>query len=145
MKWLLTCFLAVALSGAHADEQLPSERLDPPTVCDDVLKAEGLQRADVKFVACKPGEFGGIDNLSAEYRVQGKDVMSVENWLVKLAHVRRLKRACCIWETSRGNFKGREGSEYEVSMAAETTIRSRRDLPKVPFFHLTVTHYLRNP
>lgn len=148
MKWgLLSCLLAVALSNAYAEEKLKPAggKLDPPLKCDDFLKTIGLQRPDVKFITCKPGEFGGIESLSAEYRVKGKDVIKVENWLVNLAHIHRLKRACCIWETGMKTFKGRDGADYEVSMSAESTVNSRRDLAKVPFFNLTVTHYLYSP
>ncbi|WP_370650722.1 DUF4952 domain-containing protein [Caballeronia sp. SL2Y3] len=99
----------------------------------------------MKFVACRPGEFGGVSNLKAQYRVQGKDVLNVEDWLVRLAHVSRLKRACCVWETSIGNFTGRDGADYYVSMGTEATIISRRDLSRVPFFELNVTHYLHSP
>jgi hypothetical protein len=147
VKWFLSCLLAIGLSSAFADEKLvPSGgKLDPPLLCDDFLKAIGLQRPDVKFVTCKPGEFGGIDNLSAEYRIEGKDVINVENWLVKLAHVSRLKRACCIWETGMKSFRGRDGADYEVSMSAQSTVSDRRNLTKVPSFSLTVTHYLYSP
>ncbi|WP_432261254.1 DUF4952 domain-containing protein [Cupriavidus sp. TMH.W2] len=107
----------------------------------------GLQRPDVEFVSCNRihSPDPGMERLEAIYRVKGKDIAKVEDWLVRFAKVSRLKFACCGWETREGEFTGRDGARYTIGMGGEARVSQRSELAKIPFLNLYITHYLYEP
>lgn len=119
----------------------------PPIECSDFLRNLGLRRADVHLVKC---DHIGVhdplsDGLDAVYRVDGKDIADVERWLVKFAHVSKLKFNCCGWETSVGYFTACDGAEFTISMGGETIENRRERFAQIPYLNLYVTHYFYQP
>ncbi|MBO0756209.1 MAG: DUF4952 domain-containing protein [Bradyrhizobiaceae bacterium] len=112
----------------------------------DFLRNLGLRRADVQFVKCDHiGIHDSLSNtLQAVYRVGGKDIANVELWLVKFAHVSKLKFICCGCETSVGSFTARDGAEFTTGMGGET-IENDAIGAQIPYLNLYVTHYFHEP
>lgn len=64
--------------------------------CGDFLAAHGIKPAAARYVGCAPDKLA--DNmrvLAATYTVAGKDLAAIEKWAMQLAHIHRLRRACC--------------------------------------------------
>ncbi|CAB3759034.1 DUF4952 domain-containing protein [Paraburkholderia solisilvae] len=144
MKALIALCLAVFLNNTAKAEQVP----EPPLVCGDFLKQLGLQRPDVKFVSCESLKDAGVwpEALQAVYQVEGKDIAKVENWLVRLAKVKRLRFVCCGWETpNEGMLEDRNGSTFVIGMGGEAMVTERKDFPKIPYLNVYVRHYLYEP
>ncbi|MDR5810526.1 DUF4952 domain-containing protein [Caballeronia sp. LZ019] len=115
-------------------------------MCGDLLSEMKLQRSDIEFVRCEYQSGDGADGLKATYRVAGKDILNVENWLIRSAGVMRLRFACCGWETSDGVIKDRKGSTYYIGMGGEAYFDghmydTRKELTRMPYINLYVTHY----
>lgn len=119
----------------------------PPLSCEDFLQQLGLQRADLKLSTCERTENPdpGMDGLQAVYRVEGKDINRVEQWLMNFVHVKPLKFNCCGWETSSEIFTGRDGAKYTMGMGGETIESRREDFAKIPYLKVYVTHYFYDP
>ncbi|QRQ86094.1 DUF4952 domain-containing protein [Cupriavidus oxalaticus] len=142
MRWFFLLCLIAALGNAKA-----SEDAAPPLGCGDFMRQLGLQRPDVKFVSCEQVKSSdlGMDRLEAVYRVEGKDIAKVENWLIHFAHVTPLKFACCGWESSEGDFKGRDGVMYTIGMGGEASVSTRKAFAKIPFLKLRIKRYFERP
>ncbi|BDB24006.1 hypothetical protein Tamer19_28790 [Cupriavidus sp. TA19] len=142
MKWVFLLCLIAILGNATA-----SEEAAPHLVCGDFMSRLGLQRPDVRFVSCEPVRSSdpGMDRLEAVYRVEGKDIAKVENWLIRFAHVKPLRFACCGWQTSEGAFTGRDGAFYTIGMGGETSVSTRKAFAKIPFLKLRITRYFEQP
>jgi hypothetical protein len=143
VKVLIALSLAASLNSAAKAQAAP----EPPLVCGDFLKQLDLQRPDVKFASCGSMRDGAQpDGLEAVYRVEGKDIAKVENWLIRVAKVKRLVFACCGWQTpNHGTLRDRNGSTYLISMGGEALVSQRRDFSKIPYLNVYVRHYLYTP
>jgi Domian of unknown function (DUF4952) len=160
VKWLatlsLSCFLSIACPGGQADGQVSqvarNEKLEPPVTCGDYLKQFGHARPDVEFVSCKSviADAPKVPGFEAIYRVRGRDIEQVDNWLATWSEWEHLRFSCCQWDAPRGYYRDEQGSHYEIDMFAEAYIdghmvNQRKDFAKLPFATLTVTHYLTLP
>lgn len=144
MKALVVLCLAACLSSTAMAEEAP----EPPLECGDLLKRLDLQRPDVKFVSCASFRDNGRqpEGLEAVYQVAGKDIAKVENWLVRIAKVKRLVFACCGWQTpNEGTLKDRSGSTYLIGMGGEAIENRRKDFSKIPYLNVYVRHYFYAP
>jgi len=158
VKWFaivgLTCCVAVASIHSEADTQSVGrkhvEKPQPPLSCGDYLKQFGFARPEVQFLGCRSvlAEAPRVPGFEATYRVRGKDIDAVDNWLATWAEWERLRFSCCQWDAPRGFYKDKQGSNFEVNMFAEAYISGhmvdqRKDFSKLPYATLTISHYLQ--
>ena len=162
MRWLtllpMICCVNVALAGSGRDANSSScgdycnDKPLPPLTCDDYLKRMSRKHPDVQFVECKPVMMSApkVPGFEATYHVEGKDIGRVEAWLGRWAHMKPIKFMCCGWDTSPGYYEDKGGAGYEIKMFADAEVNGRfvdqrKDLAKLPYATLTVTHYLYAP
>jgi hypothetical protein len=144
VRVLVVLCLAACMNSAAKAEEVP----EPPLVCGDFLEQLDLQRPDVKFFSCASFRDNGSrpEGLEAVYRVQGKDIAKVENWLIRIAKVKHLVFACCGWQTPNdGTLTDRNGSTYLIGMGGEALVSQRKDFSKIPYLNVYVRHYFYVP
>jgi hypothetical protein len=119
-------------------------RADAP--CDDLLAALNKKPAALEFQGCKPRTDLQGQPSEASYRVRGAQAAGVEESLTKELRIKRLQRTCCLWESTRNSYRDRRGRLFVISMATEeTTIDSRSEWAKIPYFYVTVDLYRDDP
>lgn len=133
--------------GVYCDE-----KPKPPLTCSDYLQLMGRPHPDVKFVGCKPVVLNApkLPGFQATYHVKGKNIERVEAWLRTWANVNEFRFTCCGWDTMPSYYEDKSGVGYEISMFADAEqnghfVSHRKDLAKLPYATLTVTHYLYSP
>ncbi|MFZ6723123.1 DUF4952 domain-containing protein [Undibacterium sp. Ji49W] len=136
--------LSASLNMAWAAN--PDVSGDDP-VCADFLQQIAKKPASLEFMSCEPTMQAQIHVLRVSYRVAGSKAAKVEAYLVRQAHMGRMKRFCCIWETHpSGHFASGHEFDYDISMASEETLVSRRaDWPKIKWFYVIVELPLESP
>ncbi|MFZ6758225.1 DUF4952 domain-containing protein [Undibacterium sp. Ji50W] len=126
---------------------------DGAPVCVDFLQQIAKKPASLEFMSCEATMLAQIHVLRVRYRVAGPAAARVEDYFVTQAHMGRMKRACCLWETlpsrqhpGSGRFASGHEFDYSISMASEETLVSRRaDWPKIKWFYVMVELPLESP
>jgi hypothetical protein len=55
-------------------------------------------------------------------------------------------RNCCLWESTENSYRDKSGRVFMISMATEeTTITSRSQWAKIPYFYVVVDWYPKEP
>lgn len=156
---LLCLFLMLALCNTNlnaAETQAPANTAVAGTTitCADFLDKLNKKPKNLAFVGCKKINSHGSAALESSYRVKGADAKEVEAFLVKTAHMPKLRRVCCGWESSHQNLKTQEpngvyksGDDvYLVEMSSgETLVSHRSHWGGIPYFYVKVTLYLEMP
>jgi Domian of unknown function (DUF4952) len=114
--------------------------------CEDVLAALGKKPDTLEFVGCKERpDLQGAPS-QARYRVAGVKAADVEAALAKTVALKALHRTCCIWESTENSSRDTAGRPLVIEMATEeTTIDTREEWGKIPYFYVTVNRYREDP
>lgn len=119
--------------------------------CGDYLALMGKKPIELTFLGCNASFHDNTHALIANYRLKGKDVLSVQEQLHKLSGMPRLTKDCCHWESinsSTGESVGVvqfRGSDYFISMqSAELRLgwNIASDIKNIPYFNVHVIYPL---
>ena len=92
-----------------------SASADTPT-CIDYLQELNLKPTNLKYQNCKKVEEPPAVLLKASYIVSGKQAKTIEDFLHKEFGLKRLRFACCGWETSQATYIRNNGDTYSIQM-----------------------------
>ena len=122
--------------------------------CADFLLEIKRKPRNLEFVECQRTVKNGLAALEAKYRMAGGDAAGVEAYLVKTAHMPKLRYVCCGWEpvprdpkTQRlvGTYLHKSG-QYDIVMGSgEVAINQRARWAEISTFYVTATRYLELP
>ena len=107
--------------------------------CEDFLALMGKKPPHLAYLGCKYEPDRQGKPLSATYRVSGRFAAETEAELARGFKLRRLKRACCVWDSPAASFKDAKGREFSIRMASEETfVSSRAAWAKIGVFEVVV-------
>jgi len=114
--------------------------------CDDILAGLHKKPKDLEFVGCKQRADLQGQPREASYRVAGSRAAAVESYLAKELKIKKLRRTCCVWESTENSYRDRKARLYTITMSTEeNVIGSRSQWPKIPYFYVTVDQYQEEP
>ena len=119
--------------------------------CGDYLAAFNKKPDNLEFIGCEDFARGGQQHSEAKYRVSGTHAAAVEDYLVKVFNMRKLRFYCCGWEPEGGRTGGysrminKVDYIYAISMYSADTyapgLEKKKNWQKIHFFHVRVTLY----
>jgi hypothetical protein len=114
--------------------------------CAELLAALEKKPENLEFLECKErSDLQGAPS-QARYRVAGAKAADVESYLAKELTLKTLRRTCCLWESVENSFRDKSGKLYVLTMSSEeTTIDTREEWAKIPYFFVTVNLYREDP
>lgn len=125
-------FVPDAVSAPDGPQSLASQ-------CGDYLQILQIKPPHVEFVKCQSDNNRQGKPLRAIYRVAGIHAASAESFLARKAHLPRLRKSCCQWDSSSTPFTDKDGRVYSINMvSAETKIKSRKQWRNISSFEIVV-------
>ncbi len=107
--------------------------------CADFLSMLHIKPPHVLFIKCESDKDQQGKPLRAIYRVTGFHAASAETFLVRTAHLSRLKKSCCQWDSPPGQFTGKDGRAYTIyMMSPETSVNNRKQWRNISSFEILV-------
>ena len=133
LPWL--CLLAAG--GAQAAE----------LTCGDFLSRQGQKPAYIVYQGCQQNMARQDQPFEARYEVDGRHAQQAEAYLRRAYGLPRLKRYCCMWDSTRHSWRDRRtGYSYVMFMATEETpVRTRAAWPRIARFVVQVDGYAQDP
>lgn len=114
--------------------------------CTDFLKALHKKPTNLKYLGCKQQNEMQGQPLEASYRVTGSHAAEVEQYLVKELKLKKLRRVCCIWESTENSYQDEKDELFVISMSTdETLIAKKSDWSRIPFFYVKVDRFREDP
>lgn len=114
--------------------------------CGDFLAALHKKPKSLEFQGCKQQTDRQDAPFEASYRVAGTHAAGVENYLARELKVKKLRRNCCVWESTDNFYRDQQGRAFTISMATEeTTVSSRNQWAKIAYFYVTMDWYRDEP
>jgi len=114
--------------------------------CGDFLAALHQKQKDLVFQGCKQRTDLQGGPWEASYRVAGSRAAEVESHLAREFNIKRLQRTCCLWESAQNSYRDKQGRLFVISMSTEeTTIDSRNQWAKIPYFYVKMDRYREDP
>ncbi len=114
--------------------------------CEDFLAALHKKPKDLEFQSCKQQTDLQDAPFEASYRVAGIHAAEVESYLARELKIKKLRRNCCVWESTDNSYRDREGRAFRISMSTEeTTISRRNQWAKITYFYVIVDWYRDDP
>jgi hypothetical protein len=128
----ITAFAAGTAAGSPVPVLLTSR-------CADFLNVLHIKPPHVMFTKCELDKNRQGKPLRAIYRVSGIHAVSTESFLVRTAHLSRLRKSCCQWDSAPSQFTGRDGRGYTIyMMSPETPVNNRKQWRNIPGFEIVV-------
>ena len=107
--------------------------------CADFLSILHIKPPHVLFIKCELDKNQQGKPLRANYRVAGIHAASTESFLVHTAHLSRLRKSCCQWDSPPSQFTGKDGRAYTIyMMSPETNVKCRKQWRNIPSFEIVV-------
>ena len=133
LPWL--CLLAAG--GAQATE----------LTCGDFLSRQGQKPAYIVYQGCQQNMARQDQPFEARYEIDGRHAQQAEAYLRRAYGLPRLKRYCCMWDSTRHSWRDRRtGYSYVMFMATEETpVRTRAAWPQIERFVVQVDGYAQDP
>ncbi|WP_215408893.1 DUF4952 domain-containing protein [Janthinobacterium sp. JC611] len=133
LPWL--CLLAAG--GAQAAE----------LACGDFLSRQGQKPAYIVYQGCQQNMQRQDQPFEARYEIDGRHAQQAEAYLRRAYGLPRLKRYCCMWDSTRHSWRDRRtGYAYVMFMATEETpVRTRAAWPRIARFVVQVDGYATDP
>ena len=134
---LLPWLLLLGAGGAQAAE----------LVCGDFLSQQGKKPAYLVYQGCQQNMERQDQPFEARYHVDGKHAGQAETYLRRTHGLPKLKRYCCMWDSSLHSWRDRRtGYAYTMFMATEETpVRTRAAWPRIARFVVQVNGYAQDP
>lgn len=116
------------------------------SLCDDFLARLHKKPNHVEFQGCQQQTQLQNTPFQATYRVPGIHAAEVESYLARAFKIKKMRRNCCVWESTDNFYRDKQGRAFVISMATEeTTISSREQWPKIDYFYVIVDWYQEEP
>lgn len=134
----LLLLLLLAAGSAKAEISL---------ACGDLLAKLKQKPAYLVYQDCKQEMDLQDQPFVARYRIDGRHARQAEQYMLRDYGMPRLKRYCCMWDSSPHFWRDRRtGIGYVMVMASgETQVRTREAWPKIDDFELKVSAYAHDP
>ena len=84
--------------------------------CINFLQELNLKPKELTFQSCKKVERVPAVLLESTYSVSGDKAKTIEDFLHKKFGLKRLRFACCGWETSTVTYESKNGDTYSIQM-----------------------------
>lgn len=154
---LLSALLMLALCSSPQAEEIQAQTntavASSKITCADFLEKLNKKPKNLEYIGCEKTSHTQLSALESRYRVRGVNAKEVEAFFVKTAHMPKLVRNCCLWESvSRDPKQPQDGvyrtggdflDSYWIEMSSgETLVRDWKD---IPYFYVTVRIYLELP
>ena len=95
--------------------------------CQDFLATLHKKPKDLEFQSCKQRSDLQDAPFEASYRVAGSHAAEVESFLAKELKIKKLRRNCCLWESTDNSYRDEEGRGFRISMSTDETRISNRN------------------
>jgi len=116
-----------------------------PSECKDFLQQLTQKPTELKYQSCKKVEEAPAVLLKATYEVSGKKAKEIENFLHKEFGLKRLRFACCGWETSPSTYNSKNGDTYSIQMYSLDEFNFQEKWEDYKAFSVTVGKYIVLP
>lgn len=115
--------------------------------CGDFLSRLGQKPAYIVYQGCQQNRERQDQPFEARYQVDGKHARQAEAYLRRTYGLPRLKRYCCVWDSTPHSWRDRRtGYSYIFGMATgETLVRTRDAWPQIERFVVLVDGYAQDP
>lgn len=108
---------------------------------------------ELKFQGCEPSQESQLRALRSTYQINGKDSLTVENFLIANYGMAPLRFVCCGWESISdaqgrryGTYKDQRGYYYDLRMySGEVLIPEQLQREDVPYFYVDIVVFLEEP
>ena len=133
LPWLLLLGTGTAQAGALA--------------CGDFLAQLGHKPTYLVYQGCQQNMARQAQPFEARYQVDGGHARQAEAYLRRVYGLPRLKRYCCVWDSTPHSWRERRtGIAYVMGMATgETPVRTRAAWPDIDRFVVNVDAYAQDP
>ena len=121
-----------------------SASADTPTGTD-FLQQLNLKPAELIFQSCKEETQTPAVLLMSEYNVSGTNAKKVETYLIKHFGLKKLRFACCGWETSPVTYKSKNGGTYSINMYSLDEFKHQKTWDDYKVFRVRVGKYIILP
>lgn len=113
--------------------------------CTDFLQELNLKPAHLSFQDCKKVEEAPAVLLKSSYVVSGENAKAIEDFLHKEFGLKRLRFACCGWETSPVTYHAPDGETYDIHMHSLDEFSYQEKWSDYKAFSVTVGKYIVLP
>src|SRR4051794_10764529 len=113
MKLYLSCFLMM-FTAAGID---PVSESSNTGGCQDFLSSLHRKPSYIQFIDCKQRFELQDSPFEATYRIDGVHAADAEMYLRKVFRIKKLRRTCCVWESSGNFYRSSRNMYITISMA----------------------------